>query len=157
MITHEFGKIFSSVALKVCCSLKSSGYQKKNHLYGINIQSLAFLRKKLKLKQYWTLKSKSWKTFSADCWVFSQHFQANWSWYSTDCWVLTQLISFWWYCFTNLAQVASTPLLIWHRWQQSNPEGSGITKSLSGYLRAWCIWSWKMRIADRSFQSFHPF
>ena len=79
------------------------------------------------------------------------------SWYSTDCWVLTQLISYWWYCFTNLTQVASTPLLIWHRWQESNPEGSGISTNLSGYLRAWCIWSWKMRIADRSFQSFHPF
>ena len=37
----------------------------RNHLYGINIQSLAFLRKKLKLNQYQTLKSKSWKIFSA--------------------------------------------------------------------------------------------
>ena len=70
---------------------------------------------------------------------------------------ITQLLSFWWYCFTKLAQVASTPLLIWHKWQQSNPEGSGLTKNLPGYLRAWCIWSWKMRIADRSFQSFDPF
>ena len=50
--------MFSSVALKVCCCLKSSSYQtKKNHLYGINIQSLAFLRKKLKLKQYLILKT----------------------------------------------------------------------------------------------------
>jgi hypothetical protein len=164
LITHEFGQIFSSVALKVCCSLKSSGYQAEKSSLWHKYPNFGFFKKKTEIKTILNAKnmksplcSKSWKIFSADCWVFSQHFQASWSWYSTDCWVLTQLISFWWYCFTNLAQVASTPLLIWHRWQQSNPEGSGITTNLSGYLRAWCIWSWKMRIVDRSFQSFHPF
>ena len=119
LITHEFGQIFSSVALKLCCSLKSSGYQtEKNHLYGINIQGLAFLRQKPKLKQYWTLKSKSWKIFSADCWMFSQYFQASWSWYSTDCWVHYSAVIFLMvllhksgtsgqHTFVNLAQITA--------------------------------------------------
>ena len=33
LITHEFGQIFSSVALKVCCSLKSSGYQTEKIIF----------------------------------------------------------------------------------------------------------------------------
>ena len=137
---------------------------RKNHLYGINIQSLAFLRKKLKLKQYLMLKTcnllsvqrvERFSQQTAECFLSISRLAGLGTQQTVE--YITQLISFWWYCFTNLAQVASTPLLIWHRWQQSNPEGSGITKNLSGYLRAWCIWSWKMRIADRSFQSFHPF
>ena len=33
LITHEFGQIFSSVALKLCCSLKSSGYQTEKIIF----------------------------------------------------------------------------------------------------------------------------
>ena len=33
LITHEFGQIFSSVALKVCCCLKPSGYQTEKIIF----------------------------------------------------------------------------------------------------------------------------
>ena len=40
LITHEFGQIFSSFALKICCSVKSSGYQTENDIF---LDNMAFI------------------------------------------------------------------------------------------------------------------
>ena len=46
LITHEFGQIFSSVALKVCCSVKSLGYQTENDIF---LDNMAFIWIKLSI------------------------------------------------------------------------------------------------------------
>ena len=46
LITHEFGQIFSSFALKICCSVKSWGYQTENDIF---LDIMAFIWIKLSI------------------------------------------------------------------------------------------------------------
>jgi hypothetical protein len=62
-ITHEFGQIFSSVALKVCCSLKSSGYQTEKSSLWHKYPEFGFFKKKTEIKTILNPKIKELKDF----------------------------------------------------------------------------------------------
>ena len=64
LITHEFGQIFSSVTLKVCCSSKPLGYQTKKSSLWHKYPELGFFKKKTEIKTILNPKIKELKDFS---------------------------------------------------------------------------------------------